>query len=160
VILRSISEADRPWSAAVMKQEWGSTQIISRGARYETGNLPAIVALVSNVLQGVVHYHIQGNQIEIVTLNSLSPGFGIGTALVERMIRMATEAGSRRVWLLTSNDNLEALGFYQKRGFRLVTIYSGMIDEMRRQKPSIPFTGQHQIPLRDAIELEFVIDES
>ena len=108
MILRSISEADRPWSAAVMKQEWGSTQIISRGARFETGNLPAIVALVSNVLQGVVHYHIEGDQIEIVTLNSLTPGFGIGTALVERVIKMATEAGSRRIWLLTSNRWLES----------------------------------------------------
>jgi len=64
------------------------------------------------------------------------------------------ENGCRRVWLITSNDNLDALRFYQRRGLRLVAVHRGAIDEARRVKPSIPATGEYGIPVRDEIELE------
>jgi hypothetical protein len=49
---------------------------------------------------------------------------------------------------------LNALGFYQKRGFEIVAVYCGAVNESRKRKPSIPLIGYNNIPLRDEIELE------
>jgi len=60
------------------------------------------------------------------------------------------------VRLLTTNDNLNAIGFYQKRSFELVGVNLGAIDREREQKPSIPLIGQNGIPIHH--EVEFLID--
>jgi GNAT superfamily N-acetyltransferase len=78
----------------------------------------------------------------------------VGTALLDAVKRIALEAGCRRVYLTTTNDNLRALRFYQRRGFRLVAVYAGAVDRARAHKPQIPAIGMHGIPIRDEIELE------
>lgn len=58
------------------------------------------------------------------------------------------------LWLVTTNDNVDALRFCQRRGFRLRALRAGAVDESRRTvKPEIPEIGDHQIPIRDEIEL-------
>jgi ribosomal protein S18 acetylase RimI-like enzyme len=106
---------------------------------------------------GLVTYHIAGNGCEIVTLDSLRPSLGIGTTLIESVKAAAGAAGCRRLWLITTNDNLHALGFYQKRGFRLAAVHPGAVNESRKLKPEIPLIGNDGIPIRDEIELEIVL---
>lgn len=65
--------------------------------------------------------------------------------------------GCQRVFLITTNDNLNALGFYQKRGFELVAVHRGAVNESRKAKPSIPLIGYDGILLRDEIELEMLL---
>jgi DNA-3-methyladenine glycosylase I len=89
-----------------------------------------------------------------VTLNSLREGIGIGTALLDAVREAARKSGCRRTWLITTNDNLHALRFYQKRGWRLTALHRNALDESRRLKPVIPEIGIDGIPLRDEIELE------
>ena len=108
-------------------------------------------------MAGLVTFHIAGDACEIVTLDSLHPGQGIGTALIEAVKAAAGAAGCRRLWLITTNDNLHALGFYQKRGFRLVAVHPGAVDDSRKLKPEIPLIGNDGIPIRDEIELEIVL---
>ncbi|MBZ0303030.1 MAG: GNAT family N-acetyltransferase, partial [Anaerolineae bacterium] len=91
---------------------------------------------------------------EIVTLNSVQEGQGVGTALIEVVKQAAAEEGCTRLWLITTNDNFNALRFYQKRDFRIVAVYPGALDQSRKVKPEIPLFGYHGIPLRDEIELE------
>jgi Acetyltransferase (GNAT) family len=67
------------------------------------------------------------------------------------------EAGCRRVWLITTNDNLRALRFYQRRGFRLVAVHPDALARSRELKPSIPEIGLDGIPLRDELELELLL---
>jgi hypothetical protein len=55
---------------------------------------------------------------------------------------------------VTTNDNLGALRFYQRRGLRLVALHVGAVAESRRLKPSIPEVGHDGIPIRDELELE------
>lgn len=60
-----------------------------------------------------------------------------------------------RIWLVTTNDNLDALRFYQRRGFSLCALRPGAVDDARHTlKPSISRTGAYGIPLRDELELE------
>ena len=58
------------------------------------------------------------------------------------------------MWLLTTNDNLDALRLYQRHGFRLVQVHPGAVDLARQAKPSIPEVGAYGIPLRDELILE------
>jgi hypothetical protein len=61
--------------------------------------------------------------------------------------------GVRELWLTATNDNLDALRFHQRRGFRLVAVRAGAMEEARRLKPSIPLVGEFGIGIRDHLRL-------
>jgi ribosomal protein S18 acetylase RimI-like enzyme len=107
---------------------------------------------------GLVTYELDGLACEIVTIDALREGEGIGTTLLKAVEDAAREAGCERVQLLTTNNNLRALAFYQKRGFRLVRLVPGALDEERKLKPSIPLIDEHGLPIRDELHLELPLD--
>jgi ribosomal protein S18 acetylase RimI-like enzyme len=72
--------------------------------------------------------------------------------------KSATLKGCRRLWLITTNDNTDALRFYQKHGFMLVAVHRNAIEESRKLKPEIPLIGNNNIPIRDEIELEMMLE--
>jgi ribosomal protein S18 acetylase RimI-like enzyme len=79
----------------------------------------------------------------------------VGTALVEYAAREAGRRGCTRLWCTTTNDNLDALRFYQRRGFRLLALRPGAVDRARRAvKPQITAVGAYGIPLRDEIDVQ------
>jgi len=90
---------------------------------------------------------------------TISPGIGIGTLLIKAVAQVAREAGCKRLWLITANDNLDALRFYQKHGYTLVAVHRHAVDAARQLKPGIPLIGDDQIPLHDEIELEMLIGQ-
>jgi len=95
---------------------------------------------------------------ELVLLETFDRGRGIGTALLDATIEVARESNSRRLWLVTTNDNLDALRFYQRRGLRLARLWVDAATEARQKlKPEIPLTGAHGIPIRDELELELIL---
>jgi ribosomal protein S18 acetylase RimI-like enzyme len=152
--IRRLLRADRDWVVELLQREWGSRKVVSRGIVHDAGSLDGFIAGRAEERIGLVTFRIDGAECEIVTLNSLSDGIGVGTALVEGVRQAAVEAGCRRVWLITTNDNTAALRFYQKKGFSLVAVYRGALEQSRRLKPEIPLVGNDGIPLRDEIEME------
>ena len=54
---------------------------------------------------------------------------GVGMQLIKNVIDCAREAGCDCLRLLTTNDNLNAIGFYQKRGFDLAGVNLVKIDK-------------------------------
>lgn len=92
--------------------------------------------------------------MEIISLDSLLERKGIGTVLINKVIEFAYGKEVKRIWLITTNDNINVLRFYQKRGFMIIKIYPRAISESRKIKPSIPLAGNYGIPIRDEIELE------
>ena len=149
-----ISPRLRRWAADLIREHWGSTEIVTRGRIHDTGKLSGFIAVLGGEPVGLVTYHIDGDQCEMVSLDSLMEGIGIGTALVGSVAAEAREQGCRRLWLITTNDNLDAVHFYQKRGFHLVAVHRDALEETRRLKPELPLTGIDGIPLRDEIEME------
>jgi N-acetylglutamate synthase-like GNAT family acetyltransferase len=91
---------------------------------------------------------------EIVSLDALVQHSGVGSALLTAAAEAANQHGARRIWLVTTNDNLDALRFYQRRGLRIVDVAPGMVDAARAVKPSIPLSGEYGIPLHDELTLE------
>jgi ribosomal protein S18 acetylase RimI-like enzyme len=154
VDIRPLSEADGDWVERLMLQRWGDEIVVGRGRIWKPAELPGFAAFDSERCVGLVTYELDGEACEIVTIDALEEGKRVGTALLEAVVEMARRAGCTRVQLLTTNNNLRALAFYQKRGFRLVGLVPGAIDEERHLKPSIPEVDSAGIPIRDELHLE------
>ena len=151
-----IAENDPAWIASFLNEHWGGPTVVSSGRIHEATDLDGFRAVAHNgTFKGFASYRIGNGECELVTLNSLISGEGTGLALVSRVLFEARRRGCSRVWAITTNDNLNALRFYQKRGFRLVAVYPGAVDKSRSLKPEIPEIGYDAIPIRDEIELEW-----
>jgi GNAT superfamily N-acetyltransferase len=153
VTVRPLGPADRDWARAKLAELWGGL-VVSRGRVHDPSALPGFVAEEAGEPVGLATYRIDGADCELLTINAFPKGGGAGTALVDAVARAARDAGCRRVWLITTNDNLRALRFYQRRGFRLAALHRDALDRSRELKPSIPEIGLDGIPLRDELELE------
>ena len=136
--IRPLSPADRDWVTRHVAEHWGAEIVVAHGTLYHPAELPGFVAEMDGKVAGLVTFHIAGDACEIVTLDSLSEGQGIGTALIEAVKAAADAAGCRRLWLITTNDNLHALGFYQKRGFRLVAVHPGAVNDVAQAQAGDP----------------------
>jgi ribosomal protein S18 acetylase RimI-like enzyme len=142
----------------VFLRDWNALRVARRGALVDSLDHPAVLAWSDRELTGVATYVIDGDECELLTLHTATRLMGIGSALLTRVQEIARDAGCRRLWVVTTNDNVEALRFYQRRGFRLVLIRAGAVDRSREQlKPEIPKTGAYDIPLRDELELEMTL---
>ena len=134
---------------------WNALRVARRGALEHALDHPALVAERDGRLVGVLTYVVTGAECEVLTLHVDERRQGVGTALIAEAIEIARRQGCTRLWLITTNDNVDALRFYQRRGFRLAALHRGAVDESRAQlKPEIPNAGSHGIPLHDELELE------
>ena len=155
--IRPLVEGDKAWVASFHAEQWGSAVSITRGKSYQADKFPGFIAMNQNRKAGLALYRVDGKECEIMSMNSLVEGIGIGSALVDAVKDAAVKAGCKRLWLITTNDNTKALRFWQKRGFKLAAVYPGAIEKSRLIKPEIPLTGNDGIPIRDEIELERVL---
>ncbi|MDM5156296.1 GNAT family N-acetyltransferase [Bacillus sp. DX1.1] len=140
-----------------MCENWGSTLMVSRGQAHHLEQLPGFVAIVNNRIIGIITYKIKNNYCEIVSLDSLDEKKGIGTKLVENVIEVARERLCKKIWLITTNDNTNALRFYQKRGFVMTNLYVDAVRAARLIKPEIPFVGYDDIEILHEIQLDLKI---
>lgn len=148
---------DKEWLRRFVAEQWGEPGVVSRGRLWTGDTLEAVAAKRDGETIGVVSWREDGERWELTTVNALVEGKGVATALIEAVAGLARGAGIDRVWLITTNDNTDALRFYQRRGFRLKALHAGAIAESRRLKPAIPEFGEHGIPIRDEIELELLL---
>ncbi len=155
--IRPLNENDCEWLRQFMVDAWGSEKVVSRGVIHEAYMLPGFVAFKDGELAGIVTYNIIGDQCEIVTLDSIKENIGVGQANIRAVKKMAATSGCNRLWLITTNDNIHAIRYYQKRGFTIAAIHRNSIEESRKLKPQIPLTGNEGIPIRDEIEFEMMI---
>jgi GNAT superfamily N-acetyltransferase len=160
LLVRPAVGPDRAWLLETITRRWGAPVVVSRGRAHDAACLPAIVAELGGQRVGLATYLIEGGEAELVTLDALVPQQGVGTALLKAVVDRASAAGCRRLWLVTSNDNIDAIRFYQRRGLRLAAVHKEAIDEARRLKPQIPALGHFGIPVHDEVELELVLGES
>jgi ribosomal protein S18 acetylase RimI-like enzyme len=151
--VRPIDDGDRPMLAWLVAELWGSEIVAVHGASLRPAELGGFIAERSRRVAGLLTYQVVGNSLEIVTLNAIDRRAGIGTMLIEAAVGQARLCGCREIQLTTTNDNIDALRFYQRRGFRLTELRPGAVDQSRRRKPEIPRVGDYGIPLRDEIDL-------
>ena len=151
--VRPYAAADLDWLAEA-SAEVGGLRVVSRGVLHVLPELPGFVAWRGGDRLGFVFHHVENAEAELVAIGASARHAGVGTALLAACERAVHAAGARRLWLITTNDNLDALRFYQRRGFELVAVHRGAVDRARELKPQISAVGDFGIPIRDEIELE------
>ena len=152
--VRQATAADHSRIVDLLARSWGSTTVIAHGVTYDAATLPALLAERRGRVAGLLTYDIVGDAFEVVSLDAVVRGSGAGTSLLEAAAEQAERAGLRRLWLITTNDNLDGLRFYQRRGMRLVRVTPGAVDESRKLKPGIPLVGDFGIEIHDELTLE------
>jgi GNAT superfamily N-acetyltransferase len=157
VRIRAVHERDRPMLTWLVAELWGSEVVAVHGTLFRPAELGGFIAERGGRIAGLVTYDLADNVLEIVTLNAIERRVGIGTLLIDAAANMARRCGCREVRLTTTNDNVDALRFYQRRGFRLAELRPGAVDRSRLDKPEIPRTGDYGIPLHDEIDLSLRI---
>jgi ribosomal protein S18 acetylase RimI-like enzyme len=157
--VREATPADGPAVAAIHDDAWGGPTVVGHGVLYDLPMLPTLVAVdPAGTVTGVLAYAVADDALEVVSIAAVRPGRGAGTALLTAVVDEARRRGLRRLWLVTTNDNLRALRFYQRRGLRIVGVRPGAVDDARRLKPGIPQVGAYGIPLHDELILELHLD--
>jgi len=149
-----ITERTRALVTAFIDEAWNGTHMIIRGEVIDMTKVDGFVWLEPDgaTIRGLVTYIVRGDACEITSLDSQCENRGVGTALIDLVKSKARALGCTRLQLLTTNDNINAIGFYQKRGFDLAGVNLGAIDRDRALKPSIPLIGQNGIPIHHEIE--------
>jgi GNAT superfamily N-acetyltransferase len=154
--VREKEPTDQPWVDTILNERWGAQGVIVvRGEIIDARKLPALIA---DEQQGLATYQVRRADdavvADLITLDAIKTNQGVGTALIEALIASLRADRVPVLRVTTTNDNLDALRFYQRRGFRITAVRPGAVDEARRMKPSISPIGEYGIPLRDEIELE------
>jgi N-acetylglutamate synthase-like GNAT family acetyltransferase len=157
IIIRSTEENDRPWMRGVMRKWWGSESVVIRKTKYEPAEMGGFIALHNEEKVGLVILRYNETLCEIMSLTVSGTHPQIGSQLISSAVEDAKKHNSERMIVVTTNDNITALRFYQKMGFRLHELRLGIIEESRKIKPQIPLIGNYHIPIWDEIELEMVL---
>lgn len=153
--IRALTENDRAWAAQVEADSWSQAVVARLGELVDPTQLPGFIADLDGARAGLASYAVRGEECELVTIRSLQEGRGVGRALLDAVRDAATKAGCTRLWLITTNDNLRGLEFYQRWGMDIVAFHRHAVTEARRHvKPSIPERGAHGIPIAHELELE------
>jgi ribosomal protein S18 acetylase RimI-like enzyme len=153
--LVSSDEVDPHQLLEHVRAAWGAESVVAHGERLYPARLPGFVAIKRDRIAGHVTFRIAEGRCEITSIVAEPRGLGIGSLLLEAALAAARESGCRVAWLTTTNDNLNALRFYQRRGFRLAALRPGAVDDARESlKPELPEIGAHGIPMRDELDLE------
>jgi ribosomal protein S18 acetylase RimI-like enzyme len=151
VRVRRLRDDERGWVRSQVEALWGARIVVAHRVVYEPASLEGFVAEDGGRPVGLLTYLVEDDACEIVTIDAFEPGRGIGTALLDAVKAL----GHRRLWLVTTNDNVRAQRFYERSGFRLVAVREGEIERSRRLKPQIPGVGEAGVPIRDELEYEF-----
>lgn len=153
--VRSLGDSDRAWSVRIETESWSEPLVARLGELVDPTQLPGFVALLDGERAGLATYAVRGHDCELVTIQSVREGRGVGRALLDAVRNAAVEAGCTRLWLITTNDNVRALELYQRWGMEIVAFHRDAVTQARRHlKPTIPERGAHGIPIAHELELE------
>lgn len=133
---------------------WESPQMVVSTGVYDCSELDGFAAVQDNgEIAGLITFVIHDGDCEIVSLDSVIENQGVGSALLQQAEAFAAQHGCVSLRLITTNDNLHALRFYQKRGYQIVKVFPNAVEKARQIKPSIPHVSPDGIPIRDELLL-------
>lgn len=154
-----LSDDDRTWVKERTELLFGGDFVVSRNEVHDPHKLPGFIAKLGRDRIGVATFNIIGDECELVTIDSLSQFCGIGSMLLEKIEETAVGLGCKSMWAITSNDNLDAQRFFQRRGFVLSKVRVAGMTRIRLLKPNVPRVGYYEIPVRDEFEFLKKLDQ-
>lgn len=155
--MERISSLNRNLVDEFIEQHWCTTTMIIRGKEIDMTKTEGFYFSKGEDIIGLITYIVYENILEVTSLDSLQENQGIGSKLLDAVIYEAKNRRLQKIVLITTNDNINAIRFYQKRGFDMVRLYHNALNISRKMKPEIPLIGENSIPLRHEIEFELSI---
>jgi len=156
-VIRPLAPPDRRWVRERLVRDWSSTSVARRGELIDATGLSGYVALLGGRRTGMALVDTRGDELEIVVLSTSRPRHGVGRALVERCVAEAVGRGCRRVWLVTTNNNVTAIAFYQHVGLDLCAFDRYAVRAARELKPTLPLRDRSGLPIDHELELEILL---
>jgi len=155
VLVREATDTDRAAARELFQRDFGRTKIVAFGEVMELDSMPALVALMTDEPSGALAYRLFGDALHIVALatDPMWQRSGVGAYLVAEAELLARRLNLGRLVVATTNDNLPALYFYQRRGYRLTDLVPHSVVAHTHQE----IGGFAGIPVRDEIRLEKTI---
>jgi len=152
VLVRQAAPEDREPSLALFRHDFGRAAIVAFGEVMTLENHPAIVAEMKGELAGALAYRLQPGAFQIIALatDPMWQRSGVASHLVGEAELLTRRHGLSRLVFATTNDNLPALYFYQRRGWTITEVAAGAMIT-RSPAAHVGFAG---IPVRDEIRLE------
>ncbi len=157
IAVREIEPSDREWVRSFLTQHFGSTKVVSRNVVHQADDLPGFIALYGGEPTALLTYCVMNGELEVVSLHAAIAGRGLGSRLLASARERARNLRCRRLWLITTNDNEPAIGFYKRWGMHLAAVHRGAIAESRKLKPEISLVGVGGRPIEDEIEFELLL---
>ncbi len=154
-----LTDSDVAWVEERTELLFRGKFLVSGDVVHDPTKLPGFIAHQDGERTGLVTYHLQDDACEIVTIDALCQYMGIGTALLDAVAQVARQHGCRHLWAITTNDNLDSIRFFQRRGFVLREVRINSMPKIRALKPGIPEIGVYGIPIRDEVELERPLED-
>jgi ribosomal protein S18 acetylase RimI-like enzyme len=153
VIVRASDTKDQAAIIELFERDFGYTNIVSFGEEVVVGGSPALVAWMKGELAGALVYRLQPDTLQILALatDPMWQRSGVGGHLVAEAEALARGKGLTRILVSTTNDNLPALYFYQRRDYHITAVVPGGMLSHIKMPDSRGFGG---IPLRDEIRLQ------
>ena len=133
---------------------WGSDEMIISTGTYQLSKLPGIAAYEDGQILGLITYKTYEDHVEIISLDSFLQNKGIGSKLLKSLEQTCEKKQITRITVITTKDNINALKFYQKRGYRIKQVLPNAVEKARQLKPTIPLVAENGIAIKDEIELE------
>ena len=157
--MRALEPGDADWVTATLQQAWGSVWVARKGERLDASAFPGHVAVFEGGRVGLAIVVARGDQYEVLSLQALIEGQGIGRALMQQCFEKARSMGCLRVWLTTTNNNVRAFEFYQRLGMNMCAFHRDGVAVSRLFKPSIPLRDEHGVAIAHELEFELVLHD-
>ena len=149
---------DRSPISALMIKHCGSVRMLVGMYTYDVTEIEASGLFDENdTLMAFASWTLRDKNMVLCALHTTAEGNGYARQMLERLKEHARTMGARAIRSMVTNDNMPALAFYQKSGFRLSTLYVGAVDAYRAVMPGMITHGYMGIPVHDALELELIL---
>ena len=152
VLVREASSSDRLKALELFKRDFGPAQLVSYGEAISLDRAEALVAETDGEIAGALAWRQFDGALHILALatDPMWQRAGVGGHLVAEAELVARRQEWPRVIVTITNDNLPALYFYQRRGYRVSAILRDSIAAHTREGTVMGFAG---IPILDEIQL-------
>ena len=149
-----ITSTDREWVRKICLQEWMDEIVVVHDQVFHPDQLDGFKAIINGQPVGLICYQFNAKDCEIILLNSFNPGLGVGSALIQAVEEAAMNKSLETCFLVTTNDNQNAIRFYQNAGYIVKEVRQDAVTRARLIKPSIPLTNEDGVPITDEILME------
>ncbi|AWM15942.1 GNAT family N-acetyltransferase [Bacillus inaquosorum] len=155
------NELPKQMMADFFAKHWGTPKMVISSGIFRCNELDGYAAVdESGEIIGCITYVIDRKDCEIISLDSIIEKKGFGTALLQQVEETAKHAHCHRIKLITTNDNVHAMAFYQKRGYQFAALFPNAVEKARQIKPEIPVKAENGILIRDEILFSKIIAEN